>query len=68
MYEAAGKLVRDVSLNELWGDDEIAGACNGSKRYLVGLLGGWGNCPAISTGGGGSEFVVRLLDPRVPPF
>lgn len=51
--------VGDVSLNELWGDDEIAGACNGSKRYLVGLLGGWGNCPAISTGGGGSEFVVR---------
>ena len=51
--------VGEVSLDELWGDDEISGACNGSKRYLIALLGGWGNCQAISTGGGGDEFEVK---------
>jgi hypothetical protein len=50
--------VPEVSLNELWGVDEIAGACNGSKRYLVGLLGGWGDVPAITTLGGG-DFEVK---------
>ena len=45
-----------VTLAEVWGVDEIAGACAGSKRYLVGCLGGWGDCPAIGPNGG--EFEV----------
>lgn len=47
----------DISLDELWGVDEICGACNGSKRYLIGVLGGWGNCPGVT--GLGDEFEVK---------
>lgn len=37
--------------------DAVAGACVGSKRYLVGVLGGWGDQPAL-VGSEGGEFEV----------
>ena len=30
---------------------QVAAACAGSKRYLVGCLGGWGNVDAIEVAG-----------------
>lgn len=48
---SAGRL----SLPELWGKDEIARMCCGSKRYLVACLGGWGDCPSVHSE---SEFEV----------
>lgn len=51
--------VPEVGLSELWGVDDVAGACNGSKRYLVGVLGGWGDCEAIPTLGQGDFEVKR---------
>ena len=50
--------VGEVGLEELWGVDAVAGACVGSKRYLVGVLGGWGDQPALVNSEGG-EFEVR---------
>ena len=50
--------VGEVSLNELWGTDDVCMACNGSKRYLVGCLGGWGDCAAIA---GGEGFEVKRV-------
>ncbi|WWC71781.1 uncharacterized protein I206_105740 [Kwoniella pini CBS 10737] len=49
--------VGEVSLDELWGDHEVSGRCAGSKRHLVGSLGGFGDCPSIS---GSLEFMIRL--------
>lgn len=46
----------EVSLTELWGSIEVAGACAGSKRYLVGCLGGYGDVDAIEPAG---EFAVH---------
>jgi hypothetical protein len=43
-------------MNELWGNLDVAAACAGSKRYLVGCLGGWGNVDPIESGAG---FEVR---------
>ena len=48
--------IGQVSLTELWGVSEVAGACAGRKRYLVGCLGGFGDCEAIPPGG---EEVAR---------
>jgi hypothetical protein len=48
--------IGQVSMNELWGNIDIAGACAGSKRYLVGCLGGYGNVDPIENGG---EFEVK---------
>lgn len=45
----------EVSLTELWGSIDVAGACAGSKRYLVGCLGGYGDVDAIEQAG---EFAV----------
>jgi hypothetical protein len=50
--------VGEVALTELWGVDDVAASCNGSKRYLVGCLGGWGDCAAIS---GGDGFEVKKV-------
>lgn len=47
--------VGEVSLTELWGNIDVAAACAGSKRYLVGCLGGWGNVDPIEPAG---EFEV----------
>jgi hypothetical protein len=47
-----------VSMNELWGDMGVAGACAGSKRYLVGCLGGWGDVEPLEPGVG-SGFEVQ---------
>ena len=49
--------VGEVGLDEIWGVDAVAGACVGSKRYLVGVLGGWGDQPAL-VGSEGGEFEV----------
>lgn len=38
--------VGEVSLSELWSVKNVAEACGGSQRYLVGSLGGWGDCEA----------------------
>lgn len=50
-----GWQIGEVSLTELWGNVEVSGACAGSKRYLVGCLGGWGNVKAIEPAG---EFEI----------
>jgi len=34
-----------VSLQELWGVEDVSAACAGSKRTLVAALGGWGSVP-----------------------
>ncbi len=39
--------IGEVSLTELWGVTSVASSCGGSKRYLVGCLGGFGDCSAI---------------------
>lgn len=49
--------IGQVSLDELWGFDEICGASAGSKRYLVSCLGGYGDCPSIGQSSG--EFEVK---------
>lgn len=41
--------VGQVSLGELWGDLDLATSCGGSKRWLVGCLGGYGDVPAITS-------------------
>ena len=46
-----GWRIGQVSLTELWGVTEVAGACEGSIRYLVGCLGGFGDCQAIPEDG-----------------
>ncbi|WVQ85706.1 hypothetical protein IAT38_007872 [Cryptococcus sp. DSM 104549] len=51
-----GVSTEEITLDELWGSHEIAGACAGSKRWLVGCLGGWGDCAPVVTG---DEFEVR---------
>ena len=43
--------IGEVSLTELWGSMDVAGACAGSKRYLVGCLGGWGDVDGIEPAG-----------------
>jgi hypothetical protein len=53
--------IGEVSMNELWGNIEVAGACAGSKRYLVGCLGGWGNVDSIEKG---DEFEVTNQEGR----
>ncbi|KAK8854967.1 hypothetical protein IAR55_003707 [Kwoniella newhampshirensis] len=50
--------IGEVSLDELWAVLEVAGACAGSKRWLVGSLGGWGDCASIDPGNE-DEFEVR---------
>lgn len=52
-----------VSMNELWGNIDVAGACAGSKRYLVGCLGGWGDVEPIEAQGKG-EFAVSKEEGR----
>lgn len=48
--------IGSVSLGELWGNEELAaGVCGGSKRWLVGCLGGWGDQEAIKEDDGGDE-------------
>lgn len=47
--------VGQVSLTELWGNMDVAASCAGSKRYLVGCLGGWGDVDTIEPAG---EFEV----------
>jgi hypothetical protein len=53
--------IGEVSMNELWGNIEVAGACAGSKRYLVGCLGGYGDVDPIESGG---EFEVKHVEGR----
>ena len=48
--------VGSVSLGELWAVRQVAESCAGSKRWLVGCLGGWGNCPALA---GDSDSAVE---------
>ncbi|WWD18873.1 hypothetical protein CI109_103328 [Kwoniella shandongensis] len=50
--------VGEVSLDEVWSVLEIAAACAGSKRWLVGSLGGWGDCDPVN-GENNREFEVR---------
>lgn len=38
----------EVTLDEVWNDERVAGACAGSKRTLVCALGGLGDCPGRS--------------------
>ncbi|KIR56014.1 hypothetical protein I315_01078 [Cryptococcus gattii Ru294] len=54
-----GSSVNEVSLAELWGVLDIAGACGGSKRWLVGSLGGYGDCPALD-GNDEDEFEFKV--------
>lgn len=42
--------VGTVSVQEIWSQLEIAVACAGSKRWLVGSLGGWGDCAPNENG------------------
>lgn len=57
-----GSSVNEVSLEELWGVLDIAGACGGSKRWLVGSLGGYGDCPALDGKDGDElEFEVKKV-------
>ncbi|WVQ71311.1 hypothetical protein IAR50_000838 [Cryptococcus sp. DSM 104548] len=53
-----------VSLEELWGVLAIAAVCGGSKRWLVGSLGGWGDCAPLGQGGeGDGQFeIVKVRD------
>ncbi|TYJ53642.1 hypothetical protein B9479_005729 [Cryptococcus floricola] len=54
-----GSSTPKVSLEELWGVLAIAAVCGGSKRWLVGSLGGWGDCAPLGQGGqGDGEFEV----------
>ncbi|WVW85856.1 hypothetical protein I302_107894 [Kwoniella bestiolae CBS 10118] len=50
--------IGEVSLDELWGVHEISGRCAGSKRYLVSVLGGFGDCPSIQ--GSSDDFEVKM--------
>lgn len=69
--------IPQVSLTELWGNIDVAGACAGSKRYLVGCLGGYGNVDPIEPAGefqvvgegGASTLVVKWAGytPQQPP-
>lgn len=59
----AGWKVGSVSLSEIWGDETIARMCGGSKRYLVGCLGGYGDRPAVEgLGERAGEFKVDKDD------
>ncbi|WWD02359.1 hypothetical protein V865_000398 [Kwoniella europaea PYCC6329] len=49
--------IDEVSLDELWGVHEVSGRCAGSKRYLVSVIGGFGDCTAID--GASEEFEVK---------
>ncbi|OCF57476.1 hypothetical protein L486_04934 [Kwoniella mangroviensis CBS 10435] len=49
--------IDEVSVDELWGVHEVSGRCAGSKRYLVSVLGGFGDCTAMH--GAGDEFEVK---------
>jgi len=53
--------IGEVSMNELWGNINVVGACAGSKRYLVGCLGGYGDVDPIEAGG---EFEVKKQEGR----
>lgn len=56
--------IGSVSLGELWGNEELAGIlCKGSKRWLVGCLGGWGDQESIEPQDGESEFEVKWEKP-----
>lgn len=60
--------VGQVSLGELWGDADLADMCGGSRRYLVGSLGGWGDQPDLGQTGGTdkaeqAELTVESEDP-----
>lgn len=39
--------VGEVSIQELWGLEDITWVCAGSKRVLINALGGWGNVPGV---------------------
>lgn len=52
----AGISVPTISLAELWGLEGVATACSGSQRYLVGSLGGFGDCRALE--GASTAFEV----------
>lgn len=54
--------IGQVTMNELWGNIEVAGACAGSKRYLVGCLGGWGDVEPVESGG--EEFTISKEEGR----
>lgn len=45
----------EVSMAELWGDRGVAEAAGGSKRYLVSVLGGYGDQPEAAQGEGKSN-------------
>lgn len=47
-------------MNELWGNIDIAGSCAGSKRYLVGCLGGYGDVEPIATENAGEFEVIQV--------
>lgn len=52
-------------MNELWGDMDVAAACAGSKRYLVGCLGGYGNVdPIEATASASDGFEVKQVEGR----
>lgn len=51
--------MNEVSLAELWGVLDIAGTCGGSKRWLVGSLGGYGDCPPLD-GNDEDEFEFKV--------
>ncbi|KAI9637196.1 uncharacterized protein MKK02DRAFT_23746 [Dioszegia hungarica] len=57
--------IGEVSLGELWGDSVLAaGLCGGSKRWLVGCLGGWGDqVSLLEDAAGEGEFHVGWDDP-----
>lgn len=54
--------VGQVSLGEIWGDRGVSEMCGGSKRYLVGCLGGWGDQEALAQEGA-EGWEVRREDP-----
>lgn len=58
--EAFGSVTaKELSLTELWGMPGVAGACAGSKRWLVACLGGWGDVADAWEGVGTSGYVVE---------
>lgn len=50
--------VSAVTVQELWGSEEISLACAGSKRAMIAALGGWGNVKGDQQ----DQFVVEWPD------
>lgn len=50
-----------VSVQEIWSQLDIAVACGGSKRWLIGSLGGWGNCAPVERS---SDEDLRVVKER----